>query len=214
MNTDGDFQSYRKPRKSRWRVYERRRRKLDREHEASYFLMEPPSDFEQELREGLAVESSGWKGREGTAITSVEETRTFFTEMARAYHQLGLLSLSGLRVDGKLAAFDLGIMSRNRYYLLKTGYDEDLQTYSPGMALRRTAVEESFDRGLEAYELLGSEMAWKEVFANDRREHLLFGAYRRRAAAMVHLSARRARRRLKPLYLRTPRPPAIRRRWG
>jgi CelD/BcsL family acetyltransferase involved in cellulose biosynthesis len=214
VDTSGDFSSYREPRRSRWKETERRRRKVEREHDVRLSLMEPPGDIERELDTGLAVESSGWKGREGTAILSTEGTRTFFTEMARAYDQLGLLSLSSLWIDEKLAAFDLGLMYRERYYLLKTGYDEDLRTFSPGLVLRRAVIEESFERGLDAYELLGSEMSWKELFATHRREHLLFGAYRRCPAAMIHLGTRRARRRLKPLYLRAPRPPAVRRRWG
>jgi CelD/BcsL family acetyltransferase involved in cellulose biosynthesis len=89
------------------------------------------------------------------------------------------LRFSALRLDGRLVAFDLAILSRQRYFLLKTAYDESVRRFAPGLWLRREVIERCFELGLEAHEFLGEDMPWKRVFATETRAHVTYRAFDR-----------------------------------
>ena len=208
-DTTGAFDDYRARLKSGWRELERRGRKMARENEVEQALVAAPRDLDRELEEGLALEASGWKGRAGTAMLAAEATARFYREVARAFHAAGQLRLSGLRVDGRLVAFDLALLHERRYFLLKTAYDEELRTLAPGLVLRRAVIERCFELGLEAHEFLGPDMEWKRLFATGDRAHAMCRAYPRAplpTAAFVY--RRDVRPRLKRAYraLRPRRP--------
>jgi len=190
-DTTGDFATYREPRKHAWREIERRSRRLAREHTPEILLVEPPTDLERALSRGIALEASGWKGKEGTAIASHEDTRTFYASIARAFHASGELTLSSIAVDGRLVAFDLALLEGNRYWLLKTAYDEAFRSLAPGLVLRRHVIERCFELGLSAHEFLGHTMDWKRPFASDERAHVRLLAYRRRPDGLIGYGVRR-----------------------
>jgi CelD/BcsL family acetyltransferase involved in cellulose biosynthesis len=189
-DTTGDFASYRTPRKARWRELERRGRKMAREHELQTRLIEPPGALEKELDEGLRLEVAGWKGRAATSILSSSEMAAFYGAVARDAHERDELRLSSLRLDGRLVAFDLALLSRRRYFLLKTAYDESARHLAPGLVLRRAVVERCFDMGLEAHEFLGIDMPWKQLFATANRRHLRYRAYSRHPAPLARYAYR------------------------
>lgn len=192
--TTGDVEAYRKEKKSNLRETERRRRKLVREHEVDFRLVEPPADLEAELQRGFEVEASGWKGETGTAILGSPATRDFYLAIGRAYHDAGELALSGLTVDGKLVAFDFALLHGGRYWLQKTGYDESFRKMAPGLVLRLAVVERCFEMGLEAHEFIGDDMDYKRLFATDYRRHEVLRSYSRRPVSAVRYSYRRSAR--------------------
>ena len=205
-DTSGSFDAYRSELKSRWRELERRGRKMAREHAVETVLISQPADLRRDLTEGLALEVAGWKGREGTAMLSDEVTATFYADVAHAFNASGELRLSSLRTDGRLVAFDLALLHRGRYFLLKTAFDESLRTLAPGLVLRRAVVERCFELGLDAHEFLGVDMDWKRLFATGERKHFVWRAYPRGVAATLRYAYRRhARPRLRSAYLRVRR---------
>ncbi len=205
-DTSGSFESYRAELKPRWRELERRRRKMVREHAVETSAAADPADLERELAEGFGLEAAGWKGRERTAVLSAPDTTSFYREMTRAFHDRGELRLSSLRIDGRLVAFDLALLDRGRYFLLKTAFDESLRTLAPGLVLRRAVVERCFELGLDAHEFLGTDMEWKRLFATSDREHFVWRAYPRGVMGTAHyLYRRRARPRLRSAYRRVRR---------
>lgn len=175
--TLGSFDAYRNALKPGWRELERRGRKLARERDVQLEPIATPSDLKRGLSEGLKLELAGWKGRLGTAIAAREDTAGFYSDMALAFERRDALRLSTLRVDGRLAAFDLALVHNNRYFLLKTAYDERLRSFSPGLVLRRAVIERCFELGLDAHEFLGADMAWKRLFATTNRTHCSCHAY-------------------------------------
>jgi CelD/BcsL family acetyltransferase involved in cellulose biosynthesis len=180
VETGGDFKTWRAASKPRWGApLERFRRKMGRDHQARFEIVEEPRDLEAELNVGFAVEASGWKGRAGTAIVSASETERFYRELARVFHERGELRLTRIVLDDTVAAFDLCLLHRNRLYLLKTGYDEGLSKLAPGLVLRLSTIERCFELGYEAHELLGEDSEWKLKFATTERRHVDLRAYRR-----------------------------------
>jgi CelD/BcsL family acetyltransferase involved in cellulose biosynthesis len=176
--TDGDFDAWRKQSKGRWGApLERFRRKMSRDHDAAFSIVEEPQDLSAELEDGFRVEASGWKGEAGTAILSQPQTLAFYTAVAAAFDQRGELRLSRIVLDGETAAFDLCLLHAGRLYLLKTGFDERFRRLAPGLVMRLSIVERCFELGLEAHELLGDDSEWKRKFATTERRHVELHGY-------------------------------------
>jgi CelD/BcsL family acetyltransferase involved in cellulose biosynthesis len=204
VETDGDFDAWRAQSKSRWGApLERFRRKMGRDHEARFEIVEAPRDLAAELADGFRVEASGWKGEAGTAILSSPETELFYRRLAESFHRRDGLRFSRIVLDGETVAFDLCLLHRNRLYLQKTGFDERFRRLAPGLVLRLSVVERCFESGLTAHELLGSASEWKLKFANAERSHVTFRAYRRNPAELArHAYRRSVRPALRSLYRR------------
>lgn len=206
VETSGSLEDYLGERRSSFREIARRRRKMTREHAASFKLIERPVDLADELERGLRLEQSGWKGERHTAILSDAATARFYRALAHDLDSRGELVFSSLELDGALAAFDLAIRHSGRYWLLKTAYDESWSRLAPGMALRLSVVETCFELGLDAHEFLGEEMEYKRRFSNSERGHVGFRSYPRRLRPALRYAYRaRARPLIKRAYLRAAR---------
>jgi CelD/BcsL family acetyltransferase involved in cellulose biosynthesis len=191
VSTEGSYDAWRALTRPRWSApLERFRRKMARDHRAELSIVEPPADLDAELARGFAVEASGWKAEEGTAILSDERTIAFYREIAHSFAARGELRLSRVVLDDHWAAFDLCLLHRNRLYLLKTGYDERFRRLAPGLVMRLSIIERCFELGLAAHELLGDEAEWKRKFATGVRAHVGFHAYGRGLTGSVRYTYR------------------------
>jgi CelD/BcsL family acetyltransferase involved in cellulose biosynthesis len=193
VDTAGDLNSWRERSKHGWGApLERFRRKAVRERGAKLALLSAPKDLETELDECLQVEASGWKGKQETAVLSQPETTSFYRGVAAAFHERGELRLSTLRLDGRIAAFDLCLLHRGRLYLLKTGYDESFRKLAPGLLLQLSVIERCFETDLDAFELLGGDAEWKRKFATSERQHVSLRSFRHRPGPALLFAYRRA----------------------
>lgn len=204
VETDGDFDAWRAESKRRWGApLERFRRKMGRDFEAEFEIVQPPEDLERELADGFRVEASGWKGSAGTAIVSNPRTEAFYRGVAEAFARRGELRLSRIVLDGRTAAFDLCLQHDNRLYLLKTGFDEDFRRLAPGLVMRLSVIEHCFEQGLRSHELLGEESEWKAKFATTTRPRVNLRAYRRTPLGLGRYAYRTSLRpKLKRVYRR------------
>jgi CelD/BcsL family acetyltransferase involved in cellulose biosynthesis len=155
---------------------DRFRRKIVRDHGASFRLLEQPDDLEEVLRRGFDVEASGWKGRAGTAVLSSQQTTDFYLSVARRFAARSALRLSWIDVGGRMIAFDLCIEHDKRLFLIKTGFDEDFRSYAPGLLLRLAVIEACLEGDIRSHELLGGEDAWKAKFATLNRPRIEIAA--------------------------------------
>lgn len=185
VDTAGTFEDYRKRTRPKWLArLARYRRQMERRHGLELLVAECPAELEPLLSQGLQVEGSGWKAREGTAILSTPQTEAFYRDVTAMLWRSGELRLSMLRLDGRPVAFDLAFEHGGRLYSLKTGYDEGYRKIVPGLVLRLCLIEHCFEHGLEAHELLGADMEWKRNFATSAREHLALRCYAHRLPGM------------------------------
>lgn len=193
VETSGDREEWRRGSKGQWGApLERFRRKMDRDHDARFVIVEPPSRLETDLDRGFAVEASGWKGRQGTAIESSPATAKFYRDVARAFHERGELRLSGIELDDRLVAFDLTLLHGGRLHLLKTGYDESARKLAPGLVMRLSVIERCFEMGLKTHELLGDDTEWKRKFSTAERPHASLRAYPKGSVGLARYGYRAA----------------------
>jgi CelD/BcsL family acetyltransferase involved in cellulose biosynthesis len=208
VDTSGDIETWRKEKKARWKGrLARYRRKMIRDHDATFEIVVAPDDLEVWLQQGFQVEASGWKGSDGTAILSEPETAAFYREVARTFHARDELRLSRIVLDGEVVAFSFCLLAANRLYSLKAGYDESWGKLVPGLVMQLSIVERCFDLGLDAYELLGGTSDWKEKVSTGNRPQAnvriypqtLSGALKYGYRARVRPSLKRAYRRVRPV---------------
>jgi CelD/BcsL family acetyltransferase involved in cellulose biosynthesis len=81
----------------------------------------------------LAVEASGWKGAAGTALLSSPDKEAF---ARRAYDpRHASTRIDALSLNGEVIAANLNLVSEERTYCIKSGYDERFKRFSPGIVL-------------------------------------------------------------------------------
>jgi CelD/BcsL family acetyltransferase involved in cellulose biosynthesis len=173
------------------RVATARKRSLESDHDVVWTVWRTSLDLPRELDEALALENSGWKHSQGGAVLSSPQTTAFYHEFARAFNADGRFALAKLEVDGRLAAVVIGLVDFDRFWLLKTAYDESLRRYSPGMMLALSITERCFELEFEAFELLGDLTEWKRRLHPETRTYDTFRLYRRRPLPLAMLGYRR-----------------------
>jgi CelD/BcsL family acetyltransferase involved in cellulose biosynthesis len=128
------------------------------------------------LREGFAVESSGWKGREGTAIVSQPGTLAFYSNLAAWAAAEGWLRLGFLRLDGRAIAFEYMLEHGDSLFFLKGGYEEGFRSLGPGILLLHDLLATSSERGVRHVELLGGDEPYKLCWADGVRPLAMLAA--------------------------------------
>jgi CelD/BcsL family acetyltransferase involved in cellulose biosynthesis len=185
----------------------RRRRRLEERGEVSFEVHDGCTDLDELLTEGFAVEASGWKGRDGTAIIT-EGTETMYRQAAQAAADAGSLRLAFLRLDGEAIAFDYSFQTAGVHYLVKTGFRPEYSAFAPGKLLRAFMIERAFAEGLRIYDFVGDADDWKLEWTDQIRPISVVDAYRSgplgwvvqiirfidRAAAFAHRVVHRALR--------------------
>lgn len=115
------------------------------------------------LELAFEVERRSWKGEAGTAL-AVDRSGGFYQRYARQAAREGKLRVSLMRIGAEVAAMQLGIVHRERYWVLKVGYDQQFHRASPGILLMVEAIKQAQADGLVAYELLGTVEPWIQVW--------------------------------------------------
>lgn len=123
------------------------------------------------LDDGLRIEAAAWKDKTGTAICSQPDVEKFYREFAERAAGMGALRLLFLTVAGARIAFAYALCHRNKLYVLKAGYDPAYARYSPYNLLCYLVFQDGFARGLDEYEFLGSNEAWKLDWTREIRPH-------------------------------------------
>jgi CelD/BcsL family acetyltransferase involved in cellulose biosynthesis len=164
---------------------QRRGRRLAERGQVTLELADGSRDLDGLLDEGLRIEASGWKGRQGTAILSDRATTAFYLSVSRWAAETGLLRLCFLRLEGRPLAFDLALEDGGSHFLLKTGFDESERAVGPGMLLRLAVLRDCTRRGLATYEFLGDGQPWKNGWTRTSRERWQVHAFGRAVAGTV-----------------------------
>lgn len=130
-----------KTRAAEWRSKERRALKArDR-----FQVVTSCDDLASVWEQVLAVEASGWKGREGTAIREMPEVRKFYERVCWDFAIAGKLRLFLQWRGDRIIAFHLCTLHAGRLTSLKSGYAEEFAKDSPGQVVRWWMVKWAFE---------------------------------------------------------------------
>jgi CelD/BcsL family acetyltransferase involved in cellulose biosynthesis len=167
---DGDFDAFLRSRSGKFRNYLRRKtRQLDGMGTVELRRAGAGLGIEQAYRDLLAVEERSWKHAHGTAITSVPRQRQFYWRLCEESWRRGRLHLTLLYLDGRPIAFNLGLVSGDRYYYLKTSFDETCRQAGAATVCRAKLIELLVAEGLRWFDFPGEPYQWEEQWTDRLR---------------------------------------------
>ena len=97
-----------------------------------FTVADDDADISNWIEAFLRIESSGWKGREGSAMACQEPNRNFFVEAVTGSFRKKRLLMTAMRVDGKIIAENCYFRGGKGAFHFKPAFDEEYARFSPG----------------------------------------------------------------------------------
>jgi CelD/BcsL family acetyltransferase involved in cellulose biosynthesis len=120
-------------------------RKLSEKGEAAYSVARQPRDVLKRMEEFLLLESSGWKGKEKTALTIDRLRSAFAREAVYNLAAADKVRIHTIDLDGRAIASLIVFIASGEAYTWKTAYDEAHADCSPGKILMSKVTEWHLD---------------------------------------------------------------------
>ena len=143
----GDFDAYWARRSSGLRQNLRR---YERRAEADGICFEmrtlsDPADMAAAVARYAALESRGWKARQGTALRDGNAQTRFYTALLQAPGAGSQAIVHELWHADQLVASRMALQTAGMRVMLKTSYDETMAALAPGQMLLKRALQAAFD---------------------------------------------------------------------
>jgi len=113
----------------------RQRHRLAEHGNISFEVARSRDEVATAIETFLQLESSGWKGRRGTALAQVEGDAAFIRRAAPALAETASCEMVTLRAGDVPAACGIVLRHQSRAFFFKIGVDERFAKYSPGVQL-------------------------------------------------------------------------------
>ncbi|ALA56781.1 hypothetical protein NITMOv2_0343 [Nitrospira moscoviensis] len=128
-----------------------------------------------------AMESNGWKGREGSAVSATNAQGLFYRELLEGFCERQEGVVYELTANGKTIASDLCLERNGSLMILKTAYDESLNGISPGLLLHKLILQSLFAEGrIHTVEFCGRMVEWNRKWTNEARRLYHVNVFRHR----------------------------------
>jgi hypothetical protein len=114
------------------KAWKRRKELLAELGPLEFTVADETADIAGCIDEFLRIESSGWKGREGSAMACQEPNRKFFVEAVMGAFQAKRLLMTAMRVGGKTIAQNCYFRGGKGSFHFKPAFDEEYARFSPG----------------------------------------------------------------------------------
>lgn len=196
INLHGSFDDYWTKRGKNLRHnLKKQRNKLENEGVIlSMNVVTSPADVADAIADYGRLESSGWKGEQGTAVHPGNAQGKFYTKMLESFCARGRGQIYRYMYGDKVAAMNLCIEGHNSIIVLKTAYDESIKDgTSPSFLLRQDELRHFFDEGrLESLEFYGKVMDWHRKWTDDSRTIFHVNCYRYPILGQLHRAIKNA----------------------
>jgi hypothetical protein len=124
-------------------------------------VLRQPAEVAEGIREYGRLESSGWKGKNGTAVAEDNAQGRFYREMFEYFCARNEAAIYQYRLNGKVVASDLCLLRKGMMVVLKTAYDEGFEEFSPAQQMRRRIVQQSYaEQQVKVVEFYGPVEDW------------------------------------------------------
>jgi CelD/BcsL family acetyltransferase involved in cellulose biosynthesis len=111
------------------------RRRLAEKGVLRSVMVSDPAAVRGAIENFLALEASGWKARQGTALICKEANAAFMRQAVLRMAEQGCASILALELDGRPVSMQIILRCGSAAFTWKTAYDEVFQDFSPGMLL-------------------------------------------------------------------------------
>ncbi|MCZ4091703.1 GNAT family N-acetyltransferase [Sinorhizobium psoraleae] len=118
---------------------------LEKHGQLIYNVARRPEEIRLRMEEFLALEASGWKGRERSAMIMDRFRAAFAREAITNLAETDSVRIHTLDLDGRAIAAMVVLLMAGEAYTWKTTYDERYAKYSPGKLLLAELTEWHLD---------------------------------------------------------------------
>jgi CelD/BcsL family acetyltransferase involved in cellulose biosynthesis len=185
LDVRGDFGSYFGSLGNMRRNLRRYRKRIEGRGTVSIEIRRGSSASADFFAEFLALEASGWKGRNGTALLNNPNSVAFHSAMVRNLAAQDRMEWYLIRVDDRLVAAGMGIRCGASLMLPKIAFDEDFADCMPGHLLMGEMVMDAFSRPeLDEINHM-SNSDWHSLWHMPKDEYVDVHLVRRSAPAAV-----------------------------
>jgi hypothetical protein len=177
----------------------KQRARLEREGVATRMVVDRlPADMAAAVGDYARLETTGWKGAEGTAVSSGNAQGRYYRAMLEGMAARDGASVYRYYFGEQLVAMDLCVEDGESIVVLKTAYDESVPSnLSPTLLMREEACRSLFDGGRFArLEFYGRLMEWHTRWTEEVRTLYHVNYYRWPGIGRLHalMDARKAAR--------------------
>jgi CelD/BcsL family acetyltransferase involved in cellulose biosynthesis len=167
----------------------KQRARLERDGIATRLVIDrAPGDMAAALADYAGLESSGWKGSEGTAVSRDNGQGRYYRAMLEGMAAQGAAAVYRYYFGEQLVAMDLCIEDSESIVVLKTAYDESVPSnLSPSFLMREEACRMLFESGRFArLEFYGRVMEWHTRWTEEVRTMYHVNYYRWPGLGRLH----------------------------
>jgi CelD/BcsL family acetyltransferase involved in cellulose biosynthesis len=147
-----------------------------------------PSDVAAAIADYGMLESAGWKAQGGTAIHADNDQGRYYQAMLEGFCRRGAATINRYWFDDKLVAMNLCIEGDGSLIILKTSYDESVNSqYSPAFLMLEETVQQLYaERKFDRLEFYGKVMEWHRRWTDEVRTMYHINSYRWPALLQLH----------------------------
>lgn len=172
ITLSGTFEEYWQKRGTNLRhnINRRRRRAAEQGLSSKLVARRAPEEVAVAISEYGRLESSGWKGRDGTAVAPDNAQGRYYREVFEHFCARGEGVIYQLLLGDRVAASDLCLIRDGMMIVLKTAYDESLNDFSPALLMREQILRELYSQGqVRVVEFYGRVMEWHTRWSEESR---------------------------------------------
>lgn len=147
LQSELDAETYLKAslRPHHFREFRRLKRRLAELGSLEHCVARGPEEIADAIESFLALEVSGWKGRERTAMAIDRYRAAFAREAVHRLAERDQCRIHSLTLDGRTIASLIVLVESGRAYTWKTAYDENYAAFSPGTLLMIEVTAQHLD---------------------------------------------------------------------
>jgi len=169
--------------------FNRRLRKAEKEIGSITLICdEGPEAISEYVNLYASMESRGWKGKTGTALSPNDEQSNFYVDLLRRFAENGRARMFTLKMGARKVAAQIAIVEDDVLYLLKTTYDSQLKALGPGVMLHYYITLHCYEQPtrIKRIEFYGPLNESQHMWITGTRAIYHANAYRSRLLATVH----------------------------
>jgi hypothetical protein len=151
-----------------------------------------PGEMADAIREYGRLESAGWKGQEGTAVSEDNSQGRFYREVFEGFAETGQAWVYQLVLDGAVIASDLCLVHNGMMVVLKTAYDESIPQTSPALLMRQKIICQLYEENtVRVVEFYGRVLDWHLKWTDQVRTMYHINCFRNRVMAELRGAVKR-----------------------
>ncbi|MEZ5475324.1 MAG: GNAT family N-acetyltransferase [Steroidobacteraceae bacterium] len=172
LRIDGSWEQFLASQNKKFR-YKVKRRREDHVKDPAWRTrwFENDTSTDELLHDMLAIEQSSWKASAGTDIASRDFELRYHRELLPFLSDAGMLSAVVLYRGAEPVAYSLCCRSGSWFGHLKTSFNSDFSTTSPGAFVIDLSVQKAFETGAGEFDFLGDAAPHKLAWSDTVRAH-------------------------------------------